>query len=329
MLLALAGSFLVADGCTRCWRRHVQCPPPSRAAPALVVATRVSERPHGTERSRPPQRREGGGWREVLRSTGTDVVQCRAAGCPEGSRAAGGSHGRLRGCPGAVAGCAAVGQHGRRGRGQRGPLLPPSAVTCRAEEGGGGRVGSCEAAASLAAPRATAFTHGRAAEPDPGLQRGDQEDKEIEKEEEEKTSSGSSSSLWSSLCSTATSSSSPSLRFSSSATFGYSCCAAETGSHCFLHTPGAVLGQGRCARVAQRQGYGQTVQIAVLVPQLQSIEGRRDPFRAAESDSHGLSGRKTIEAPQLQYVARWSMPFLRMSFLTCPSLCNDRCSWFR
>ena len=26
-----------------------------------------------------------------------------------------------------------------------------------------------------------------------------------------------------------------------------------------------------------------------------------------------LSGWKTIEAPQLQYVARWSMPLLRMS----------------
>ena len=40
LLLALAGSFLVADGCTRrCWRRHVQGPPPTRAAPALVVAT--------------------------------------------------------------------------------------------------------------------------------------------------------------------------------------------------------------------------------------------------------------------------------------------------
>ena len=69
---------------------------------------------------------------------------------------------------------------------------------------------------------------------------------------------------------------------------GHCCCAAETGSHSFLHIPGAVLGQGRCARVAQRQGYGQTVQNAVLVPQLQSIEGRRHPFRAAESDSHGL-----------------------------------------
>ena len=37
------------------------------------------------------------------------------------------------------------------------------------------------------------------------------------------------------------------------------------------------LGQGRCARVAQRQGYGQTVQKAVLVPQLQFIEGRCFP----------------------------------------------------
>ena len=56
---------------------------------------------------------------------------------------------------------------------------------------------------------------------------------------------------------------------------GHSCCAAETGTHGVLHGPGAVLRQGRCARVAQRQGYGQTVQKAVLVPQLQFIEGRR------------------------------------------------------
>ena len=69
---------------------------------------------------------------------------------------------------------------------------------------------------------------------------------------------------------------------------GHSCCAAETRSHSFLHIPGAVLGQGRCARVAQRQGYGQTVQNAVLVPKLQFFEGRRHPFRAAESVSHGL-----------------------------------------
>ena len=37
--------WLRCDGCTRrCWRRHVQCPPPTRAAPALVVATRGVER---------------------------------------------------------------------------------------------------------------------------------------------------------------------------------------------------------------------------------------------------------------------------------------------
>ena len=45
----------------------------------------------------------------------------------------------------------------------------------------------------------------------------------------------------------------------------------------FVHGPGAVLGQGRCARVAKRQGHGQTVQKAVLVPLRQFIEGRRLP----------------------------------------------------
>ena len=41
----------------------------------------------------------------------------RGRGSPEGSRAAGGSHGRVRGCPGAVAGRAAAGRRGRRGCG--------------------------------------------------------------------------------------------------------------------------------------------------------------------------------------------------------------------
>ena len=45
LLLALAGSLLVVDGCTcRCWWRLVQCPPPTRAALAFVVATRGAER---------------------------------------------------------------------------------------------------------------------------------------------------------------------------------------------------------------------------------------------------------------------------------------------
>ena len=72
---------------------------------------------------------------------------------------------------------------------------------------------------------------------------------------------------------------------------GHSCCAAETRSHSFLHIPGAVLGQGRCARVAQRQEYGQTVQKAVLVPQLPFIEGRRLPFVSQSQIPTVLCGR--------------------------------------
>ena len=36
-------------------RKDLHCKAEETAAPALVVATRVSERPHGAERSRPPQ----------------------------------------------------------------------------------------------------------------------------------------------------------------------------------------------------------------------------------------------------------------------------------
>ena len=45
-----------------------------------------------------------------------------------------------------------------------------------------------------------------------------------------------------------------------------------------LPRSGAVLGQGRCARVVQRQSCGQTVQKAVLVLQLQFFEVRLPPF---------------------------------------------------
>ena len=61
------------------------------APPALVVAPRAAERAHGTERSRPPQHREGGGWRGVLRPADIDDVQCRAARRPDGAGAAGGA----------------------------------------------------------------------------------------------------------------------------------------------------------------------------------------------------------------------------------------------
>ena len=44
---------------------------------------------------------------------------------------------------------------------------------------------------------------------------------------------------------------------------------------------------GRCARVAQRQCYGQTVPNSVLVPQLLFVGGRLPSFRSAEADLHG------------------------------------------
>ena len=113
---------------------------------------------------------------------------------------------------------------------------------------------------------------------------------------------------------------------------GHSCCGAETGTH------SAKLCRRRDIRqvqflvdvdapvVAQRQGYGQTVQKTVLVPQLQSIEVRRPPFVPQRQIPMVLPVQKTIETPQLQSV-RWSMPLLCRS---CHARCRtDRCSWFR
>ena len=106
---------------------------------------------------------------------------------------------------------------------------------------------------------------------------------------------------------------------------GHSCNATETGTHSVLLGPGAVLGQGCCAHVAQRQGYGQTVQKTVLVPQLQFIEGRH-PFVPQREFLMVLPVQKAIETPQLQSV-KWSMPLLCRS---CHARCRaDRCSWFR
>ena len=106
---------------------------------------------------------------------------------------------------------------------------------------------------------------------------------------------------------------------------GHSCSATETGTHSVLLGPGAVLGQGCCARVAQRQGYGQTVQKTVLVPQLQFIEGRQPPFVPQRQIPMVLLVQKAIDTPQLQLV-RWSMPLLCRS---CHARCrSDSCSWF-
>ena len=84
-----------------------------------------------------------------------------------------------------------------------------------------------------------------------------------------------------------------------------------------LPRSGAVLGQGRCAGVAQRQGCGQIVQNTVLVPQLHFIEGRLPPFVPQRQIPMVLPVQITIETPQLQSV-RWSVPLL------CRS-CHARC----
>ena len=49
------------------------------------------------------------------------------------------------------------------------------------------------------------------------------------------------------------------------------------------------LGKVVALRVVQRQMRGSMVLHTVVVPRLQSIEGRRHPFRAAETDPHGLA----------------------------------------
>ena len=48
-----------------------------------LVSSRAVDRPHGPDRSRPPQLRQGGGWRDVQRLTTTGDGQGRwvAAGC--------------------------------------------------------------------------------------------------------------------------------------------------------------------------------------------------------------------------------------------------------
>ena len=119
-------------GCTR-WRRcsEAQGPP----AP-LVLATRADDRADGT----------GGGSASQLwcgpkcteRSPkGTEDRQCSwdGAGSPEGSRAAGSSHDRLRGCPGTCPLLTGAGGHCSRSSGRPHGEVPPPG--CAHEEEGG------------------------------------------------------------------------------------------------------------------------------------------------------------------------------------------------
>ena len=96
-----------------------------------------ARQPTGTEDSH--QHQGGSGAREVRVPTGTEAsTPGEVAGSPAGARAAGwGSHGRVRGCPGAAAGRAVVGQRGRRSRRPLHPPVPPHARQ-RDEEGPGG-----------------------------------------------------------------------------------------------------------------------------------------------------------------------------------------------
>ena len=87
---------------------------------------------------------------------------------------------------------------------------------------------------------------------------------------------------------------------------GHSCSATETGTHSVLLGLGAVLGQGRCVGVVQRQGYGQTVQKTVLAPQLQFIGGRRPPFvpqRQIPMVLHAVAVCQVVDAPVVQVVS--------------------------
>ena len=98
------------------------------------------------------------------------------------------------------------------------------------------------------------------------------------------------------------------LRFRSSTTCGHSCCAAETGTHSVLHSPGAVLGQGRCARVVQRQVCVSMVQKTVESPQLHFIDGRR----------HSLSFRRSRSS----WPSLFSGP---LRFRSCRTFFGSRC----
>ena len=113
------------------------------------MAPRAAERAHGTERSRPPPRREGGGWREELRPTGTDDVQCRAARRPDGAGTAGRAVTVVY-VAAPVPLLAVPLLAGAAGEAVDHPLLPPRAVTCREEGGGRAEEGGVRAGEGVA-----------------------------------------------------------------------------------------------------------------------------------------------------------------------------------
>ena len=161
-------------------------PPPNHHSPVQPSPAQPRMAPNAAA----PQRREGGGWRDELRPTGTDDVQCRAAGSPGGSRAGQSRTGTwLPWCRRWPCRCWLARQV------KCGLFLSPlpHGFCVGGEEKEGEDAGTVWAGAPLAAVRARGLAHGRAAEQDqcslpvPGLHPrhlfGQEEEEEEEEEE--------------------------------------------------------------------------------------------------------------------------------------------------
>ena len=83
---------------------------------------------------------------------------------------------------------------------------------------------------------------------------------------------------------------------------------------------------GRCARVAQRQCYGQTVQYSVLVPQLSFIGVAS--FVPQRQIPMVQTVQLTTEIPQMPFVFWWSMPLLCRSCGSQVVYLTQRTAWF-
>ena len=92
------------------------------------------------------------GGQRTARTVGERPAALEEVAEPRGG-GGGGSHGRLRSCPGAVAGRAAVGQRGGRSRGPLHPPTPPHARHRDAEGLGGGGEAAEDAGGCCTAPR--------------------------------------------------------------------------------------------------------------------------------------------------------------------------------
>ena len=111
------------------------------------------------------------------------------------------------------------------------------------------------------------------------------------------------------------------LSSSSSTTFGHSCCATETGTHSANFTIHVqFLGKDFVPVVVQRQVRGPMVHKTVVSRSCSPSQVVDFLFVPQRQIPMVLPVWKTIETPQLQYVAWWSIPLLCRSCLTCLSL---------